>query len=81
MSKPNATITVPDVLDRFRAYHAHEPVWGSLHIVLDDGNIDNASVRFCAKWASEHGDAEGIELAEILLQMSGTQRRKIARLA
>lgn len=81
MTKPVAKITVPDVLDRFRAYHAREPLWGSLHIVLDDGNIDNASVRFCAKYAAEELDYEGLELAELLLQMSGTQRRKIARMA
>ncbi len=55
MDKP----TIPEVIDRFRAYHAWNLTWGSLHIVLDDGNVDDDSVAFCKGWALEHGDAEG----------------------
>lgn len=48
MSKPSATLTVPDVLERFQMYH-REPgnsCWGSLHIVLDDGNLKDHHVKF-----------------------------------
>ncbi len=78
--KPSAKITVPEVIDRFAAYYEKHITWGSLHIVLDDFNIDNGSVEFCIKYAEEKGDAEGLELAKILLQMSPTQRKKIGRL-
>jgi len=27
---------------------------GSLHIVLDDGNLEDDSVRFCLRWAEGH---------------------------
>lgn len=46
---PPGKPTIPDVIDRFRAYFAQPSngAWGSLHIVLDDNNVDDDSVRFC----------------------------------
>lgn len=73
--KPN----IPDVAADFRAYHAANLAWGSLHIVLDDGNVEDSSVEFCIKYAQENGDMEGERLAKILLTMSPTQRRKLPR--
>lgn len=73
--------TIPDVIARFRAYHAEYLAWGSLHIVLDDNNVDDDSVAFCKAWALEHGDAEGAALADILATMSKTQRRKLGSTA
>lgn len=70
-------LTVPDVIDRFRAYHQANPAWGALHIVLDDGNVRNKDVQFCIDSALEQGDVEGHELARLLLEMSVTQRRKL----
>jgi hypothetical protein len=72
-------LSVPQVADRFRAYHAGNVTWGSLHIVLDDGTVDNASVKFCIESARERADLEGENLGHILLRMSKTQRKKIAR--
>lgn len=69
--------TIPEVVDAFVAYHEREPVWGSLHIVLDDDNVGDDSVRFCIEYAKEKGDAEGQRLAEILLTMSRTQRLRL----
>lgn len=69
--------TIPEVLPRFVAYHACNPVWGSLHIVLEDGNCDDSSVRFCLEEAEKRGDAEGAELARILLRMSRSQRGRL----
>jgi hypothetical protein len=78
MSKP----TIPDVIDRFRAYHAkpENSVWGSLHIVLEDMNIKDSSILFCKQWAKDHNDPEGEALADILLTLSWTQRRKLYRI-
>lgn len=73
MSRP----TIPEVLDRFVAYHADHGAWGSLHIVLDDHNVDDHSVEFCIQWAQNHQDSEGELLGRILLRMSKTQRLKL----
>jgi hypothetical protein len=81
MTAPSATITVPEVLDRFKAYHLDHPVWHSLHIVLEDFNVDNHHVEWCIEYAIKEGDKEGEELAKILLQMSKSQRLKIAHTA
>ncbi len=79
MGKP----TIPEVLARFKAYHKlpGNEAWGALHIVLEDGNIGDDSVRGCIEWASDRGDVEGTDLARILLTMSKTQRVKIGRVA
>ena len=78
-----AKISIPDVIERFRAYHNLDGngAWGSLHVVLDDGNVDDHSVKHCIHWAHERNDIEGQELAKILLNMSKTQRKKLGSLA
>jgi hypothetical protein len=73
--------TIPEVLERFRAYHEIYPGWGSLHIVLDDGNVKDSNVAFCRNYALAQNDEEGVELADILLQMSETQRLKLGEIA
>ncbi len=50
---------------------------GSLHIVLDDGNLETCHVQFCLDWAEEHGDEKGIELAKALLDLTEDQRDTI----
>ena len=77
----NAKITVPDVLERFIAYRRKHPVWGSLHVVLEDGNVSDADVRYCAVIAERDEDGEGKALAELLLKLSRTQRCRVATLA
>jgi hypothetical protein len=69
--------TIPEVFDRFAAYYRKNPVWGSLHIVLDDGNVRDEDVQFCIDRAESNGDSEGAELGRILLRMSKTQRKKL----
>jgi hypothetical protein len=69
--------SIAHVLERFAAYRRREPAWGCLHIVLDDGNTDDDSVRFCVGYAEEHDDFEAAALARVLLQMSRTQRKKL----
>lgn len=81
MTAPSATITVPEVIDRFKAYHLDHPVWHSLHCVLEDFNVDDHHVIEAIKYANKEGDREGEELGNILLQMSKSQRLKIAHTA
>lgn len=78
MSRP----TLPDVLDQFRAYYAApgNGAWGSLHVVLDDGNVRDCFVTGCIEYAAQNGDVEGERLARLLLTMSQTQRRKLPEL-
>jgi hypothetical protein len=71
--------TVPEVMPLVRAYYAKEEngAGGSLHIVLDDGNVEDSSVEFCIEEAEKRGDKDGVELGKILLRMSKTQRNKL----
>lgn len=73
--------TVPEVLPLVNAlYSTYEGCVGCcLHNVLDDGNIEDSSVVFCLEWAKEQGHPKCIELAELLVRMSKTQRNKLYR--
>lgn len=48
-----------------------------LHIVLDDGNVEDSSVEFCIKEALEQKHDDCYALALILLTMTSTQRTKL----
>jgi hypothetical protein len=74
MRKP----TVPDVLPMVRAYRAKHGVGGSLHNVLEDGNVKTRDIAFCVERAQKAGDLESVQLGEMLLAMSQTQRKKIS---
>lgn len=50
---------------------------GSLHIVLEDNNVQNSDVQFCIEWARKNDDICGVLLGEVLLLMSKTQRLKL----
>lgn len=65
------------LLDRFFSYYVQHPTWGSLHVVLDDGNVEDSAVNVSLKHAREHGDDEGAVLAEALLAMSWRQRARL----
>ena len=69
--------TVPEVLPLVREYYLKHPVGGNLHIVIDDGNVDDKYVKFCLEQATSQNDSGGIAIACLLLMMSKTQRRKI----
>ncbi len=58
-------------------YYKENAAGGSLHIVLDDGNLEDYSVDFCIKYAEEHADPAGVELARRIRTMSVTQRAKL----
>lgn len=55
-------------------------VGGSLHIVLDDGNLGDSDIEWCLGEAFRNDDQAGVFLAYILLQLSSTQRRKVRAL-
>ena len=52
-------------------------VGGSLHVVLDDGNLKDYHIQWCLNYALEKGDTQGMELAKALLRASWTQRTSL----
>lgn len=78
MTPPDRPSITPDLVDRFAAYYRANPVWGSLHVVLEDGNLQHCSVDYCVEQAVEEGDVEGAALGRILRSMSRSQRARIA---
>lgn len=77
MADRGVRTTIPEVVERFAAYRDDNAVWGSLHVVLDDGNVENLWVEGCIEDAVRRNDREGEALARILLSMSRTQRKKL----
>lgn len=71
--------TVPEVVPLALDYLATpgNDNGGSLHIALIDGNLEDVHLAFCRGRAIERGDGEGLMLAELLLRLSMTQRRKV----
>jgi hypothetical protein len=49
-----------------------------LHIWLDDNNTDDDTAAWVLDYAKEHGHEDCVALAEIGVQMSKTQRIKLA---
>lgn len=69
--------TIPDVVRIFADYFEDNPTWGSLHVVLDDGNVGDDSIKHCIDVAREANDAAGLVLGRTLLTLSKTQRRAL----
>ena len=74
--------TVREVIPWVRDYYElpGNAAGGSLHIVLEDGNVDEPLVAHCIQYAAKRGDKAGVALGNILLRMSPTQRAKVADL-
>ena len=69
---------VCDLVREFRAQPGNE-VGGTLHIVLDDLNVDNGSVEYCLHTAIAAEDQPGVLIARLMLECSKTQRLKICK--
>jgi len=76
---PEGKPTIPDVIERFADYleTPGNGAWGSLHCVLDDGNVRNSDIVAAAETARAAGDVEGEALATVLMRMSRTQRERL----
>jgi hypothetical protein len=66
--------TISEVILLVREYYKDNPCGGSLHIALDDGNLEDDCIRYCLEYAYQNHDSAGVELAKILLRMSLKQR-------
>lgn len=80
MTRPANKPTIPEVAPLIAAYYnlPNNGAGGSLHIVLDDANVERHHAEFCREYALEKGDWVGAALANILTRMSTTQRKKLA---
>ena len=54
-----------------------EPCGGSLHIVLDDGNLDDVDIAYCYGCAKEEEDELAVEICECLLSWSEEMRQQL----
>jgi hypothetical protein len=75
----DSNITVTKLIEECKKYYAlpNNSVGGSLHIVLDDGNIHDEHVKFCIGYAEGKNDNEGVLLGKMILKASKTQRKKL----
>lgn len=71
--------TIIELIMKAKNYYFQEgnSVGGNLHIILNDGNIENSDIQYCLKLCKEKNDLLGIELSELLLKASKTQRKKL----
>lgn len=53
------------------------PTGGNLHIVLDDGNLEDGHITFCRDQASAAKDYVGEALASMLLDLSEEEREQV----
>jgi hypothetical protein len=71
-------VTVPDVFPLVRAY-LDKGGSGALAPILDDGQYLDKDIQHCKALAQSNDDIEAARLADMFLQMSLLQRRKIHR--
>ncbi len=74
--------TVPQVLPLVREFLAMpgNGIGGQLHIVLDEGNVNDEHVDMCIAQARDTSDHCAQALGWVLRRMSKTQRRKLSAL-
>lgn len=79
--KPRSRPTVERVVGLVRAYRSlpENDCGGSLHIVLDDRNLEDSHVAFCRDYAIERHDIDGAMIAGLMLQMTRSQRARVYR--
>lgn len=72
---------VPDVRRMIQAYYARpgNEVGGNCHVVLDDNNLGRSSLHFCLDRCVAAGDEDGAAIMRAMLQMTGSQRRRVVR--
>lgn len=68
-----------ELLSKFKSVEGNG-VGGTLHIILDDLNVEDRNVWWCLEYAKSKGDELGAELAREMVAMSKTQRLKLCRM-
>jgi hypothetical protein len=60
-----------------RAFYRCNPAGGVLHVVTDDGNLEDSHQRWCIKYAREDGDVFGEILGQLCVELSLEDREKV----
>lgn len=64
-------------IELVKVYYDSNITGGSLHIVLDDGNLGKYHVVWCAGYAAGKEDNEGSDIANLLLFMTMKQKKLV----
>jgi hypothetical protein len=57
-------------------YYVDNCVGGTLHIVLDDGNVEGSHIHWCIENSiKEHNDNRALVIAEALLELTEDERQ------
>jgi hypothetical protein len=74
--------TVSHVAEKLHAYRMIEDnyVGGVVHIVVDDGNVEQAHADWCLDQANANGNPIDIEIATLVAALSDAERRELADL-
>lgn len=67
------------LVPRFRFYRRKHDEWGSLYLVMQERIYRDECVEHCRTYAEQEGDAEGMALADLLMEMNMRQRSKLAQ--
>lgn len=68
---------VPDVLPLVRAIYERHCAGCCLHVVTDDGNVEQCMADACVEYARERGHVDCLQAAEMLAAMTPTQRHRV----
>lgn len=78
-------MTEEEKYERFERLHAvrevyyeafDNPTGGSLHVVLDDGNMRDSDLRFCIKCAARENDYLGVAIGKLLQELPEEYREE-----
>lgn len=74
---------VPDVAAAIASYYAKpgNGAGGTCHVVLDDQNLDDSTLRLCLDSAAEQHDEDGAAIMRDMLQMTRSARKRAIRRA
>lgn len=66
-----------DLLPSIWEYYQAHPAGGWLHVVLDDGNLGDRFIQHAKEGASRKLDIAALNIAQDLLKLTMTQRKKL----
>lgn len=78
MAKDKPTVPMLRELITDYKYRCGNGVGGNLHIVLEDRNVRDQDLKHVRDVCIHNNDQDGLKIAELMLQMSKTQRSKLA---
>lgn len=58
-------------------YYKNNGAGGNLHVVLDDGNLEDINIGWCAGLCLGRQDHEGMDIANLMRNMTMAQRQRV----